>query len=73
MYHIILFLPLTFTAFVRRVQNTFRKIRVTYVMCIIRDKSIIGFFKFPFGVLLAVTLVYISIKWYAWQETLREL
>ena len=42
-------------------------------MCIIRDKSIIGFFKFPFGVLLAVTLAYISIKWYAWQETLHEL
>ena len=50
MSYIILFFPLTFTVFVR-IQNTFRKIRVAKVMCIVfreRDKSIMGFFKLPF-------------------------
>ena len=43
-----LFLPLTFTVFLR-IQNTFRKIKVVWVICIMfRDQWIILFFKFPF-------------------------
>ena len=43
-----LFLPLTLTVFVR-IQNTFTKIKVVQVMCVMfRDKWIIRFFKFPF-------------------------
>ena len=43
-----LFLPLKLTVFVR-IQNTFTKIKVVLVMCVMfRDKSIIRFFKFPF-------------------------
>ena len=53
-----LFLPLTFTVFVR-IQNTFTKIKVVQVICIMfRDKWIILFSHF------AVTSVYISMKWY---------
>ena len=45
---LILFLPLTFTVFVR-IQNTFRKIKVVLVMCIMfRHKWMILFFKSPF-------------------------
>ena len=41
-------MPLTFTVFVR-IQNTFRKIKVVQVICIMfRDKWIILFSKFPF-------------------------
>ena len=43
-----LFLPLTFTVFVR-IHNTFRKIKVVQVICIMfRDKWIILFSKFSF-------------------------
>ena len=43
-----LFFALTLTVFVR-IQNTFTKIKVVLVMCIMfRDKWIIRFFKFPF-------------------------
>ena len=43
-----LFLPFTLSVFVR-IQNTFTKIKVVYVMCVMfRDKWIIRFFKFPF-------------------------
>ena len=45
---LMLFLPLTLTVFVR-IQNTFTKIKVVKVMCVMfRDKWIIRFFKFPF-------------------------
>ena len=66
-----LFLPLTLTVFVR-IQNTFRKIKVVYVMCIMfRDNWIILFLKFPY---FAVTSVYISIKRYKkHHETSRKL